>query len=539
MIKKVKLLDCTLRDGGYINDWEFGHGVIVGTYKRLDEAGVDYIEVGFLDDRREFDINRTIMPNTESVNKIFGGIEKKHAIPVAMVDFGTCSLDNIGPADSTFIDGIRVIFKKEKIEQALPFCKAIKEKGYKLFIQAISITAYSDIEMLEYVQKINEIKPYAFSIVDTYGLLDDKSLTRYFRLVDNNLDCEIKMGYHDHNNFQLAYSNTCKFLAYDTDRELIGDSSVYGMGKSAGNCATELLAMHLNNYFHKNYNLSEILECVDTYMMPIYQKTYWGYKYDFYIAAMHKVHPSYVADLLSKKTLSISSINEILASIPESKKLLYDSSLSVELYLNYQNHKINDSSVYTSEIVNNIRNRDIVILGSGMSIVKYVEYINSYIKKSNAIVFSVNFWEESIPVDYIFMSNAKRYGKLADMIIGEHQIKTSEFIFTSNVTPVNVQPKYVLNYESLLAKDSQIPDNALLLLLNFLKKAGVDHVALAGFDGYQHNQANYYRKGYEMSLTEDAIDKRNNQMSEALSSFCQYLNIDFITPTLYLISSGK
>ena len=76
-MKEVRLLDCTLRDGGYVNDWEFGHSVITGTYKRLDEAGVDYIEVGFLDDRRGFDINRTIQPNTECFNKVFNNIEKK------------------------------------------------------------------------------------------------------------------------------------------------------------------------------------------------------------------------------------------------------------------------------------------------------------------------------------------------------------------------------------------------------------------------------------------------------------------------------
>lgn len=535
MIKNVKLLDCTLRDGGYINDWEFGHGVIIGMYKRLDEAGVDYIEVGFLDDRREFDINRTIMPNTEAINNIYGSIKKKNAIPVAMIDFGTCSLDSIGPADSTFIDGIRVIFKKEKIDQALPFCKAIKEKGYKLFIQAISITAYSDIEMLEYVQKINEIKPYAFSIVDTYGLLDDKSLTRYFRLVDNNLDSEIKMGYHDHNNFQLAYSNTCKFLAYDTDRELVGDSSVYGMGKSAGNCATELLGMHLNDYYHKNYNLNEILECVDTFMMPIYQKAYWGYKYDFYIAAMHKVHPTYVADLLGKKTLSISSINEILASIPESKRLFYDRDLLAELYLNYQNHRINDDCVYSSELVQDLKNHEILILGPGQSIIEQAEKVSSFVKNMGAIIFSVNFYSELIPVDYIFMSNAKRYGKLADMLTDLNQARSFEFIFTSNVTPVNYQPKYILNYESLLANYSQIPDNALLLLLNFLKKVDVKRVTLAGFDGYKKNHANYYRKGYEMSISENTIELRNHQMSNALSLVNKDIKIEFLTPTLYSI----
>lgn len=535
MIKNVKLLDCTLRDGGYINDWEFGHGVIAGTYKRLDEAGADYIEVGFLDDRRSFDINRTIMPNTDAVNKIFGGIQKKHAIPVAMIDYGTCSLDNIGLADTTFIDGIRVIFKKEKIDQALPFCKAIKDKGYKLFIQAISITAYSDIEMLEYVKKINEVKPYAFSIVDTYGLLDDRSLTRYFRLIDNNLDPEIKLGYHDHNNFQLAYSNTCKFLGMDTDRELIGDSSVYGMGKSAGNCASELLAMHLNNYYHKDYNLNEILECVDTFMMPIYQKYYWGYKYDFYIAAMHKVHPTYVKDLLDKKTLSISSINEILEMIPESKKLLYDKSLSAELYINYQNHKINDDEVYSSSLCDDLKNKDVLVLGPGKSVIDYNREILSRIQEGNTVVISVNFCADDIPTDYIFMSNAKRYGKLADMMTNPELVRSQKFIFTSNVTPVEYKPDYLLNYESLLAKDTEIPDNALFLLLNFLKKCNVQQVKLAGFDGYRNAESNYYRKGYETSVDNNVSDVRNRQMSDALSIFNQKIKISFVTPTLYTI----
>lgn len=535
MIKNVKLLDCTLRDGGYVNDWEFGYGVIVGMYKRLDEARADYIEIGFLDDRREFDINRTIMPNTEAINKIFGRIEKKHAIPVAMIDFGTCSLDNIGPADSCFIDGIRVIFKKEKIEEALPYCKAIKDKGYKLFIQAISITAYSDIEMLEYVQKINKIKPYAFSIVDTYGLLDDKSLTRYFRLIDNNLDPEIKLGYHDHNNFQLAFSNTCKFLAMDTERELVGDSSVYGMGKSAGNCASELLALHLNQYYHKNYNLSEILECVDTYMMPIYQKVYWGYKYDFYLAAMQGVHPTYVKDLLDKKTLSVSSINEILSCIPEPKKLLYDKQLSAKLYLNYQNHRINDEEVYNSNLVQQLKTKSIVVLGPGSSLISDANKVNEAISKDNTLVFATNFFPDYQKVDFIFMSNAKRYGKLADMIMDKDKIKGVELIFTSNITPVDYKPRYVLNYESLLAKESECQDNSLLLLLNFFRKIGIKEVNLAGFDGYKLNGDNYYRKGYELSSDSNLKILRNKQMSEALSLFNKDLNISFITSTLYTI----
>lgn len=85
MEKKVLMLDCTLRDGGYVNDWDFGHSTITGIYKRLEAAGADYIEVGFLDDRREFDINRSIMPSTEAINKIFGSVKKRKS--------DTCSND--------------------------------------------------------------------------------------------------------------------------------------------------------------------------------------------------------------------------------------------------------------------------------------------------------------------------------------------------------------------------------------------------------------------------------------------------------------
>ena len=301
--KSVKILDCTLRDGGYVNDWNFGADNIKSIISGLDLAGVDFIECGFMRDGEDSS-EKSLYARLENLTSIIpSGVARERL--VAMIDYGTCSLDSIDKCDTTFIEGIRVIFKKEKIKEALPFCKAIKEKGYKLFIQAISITSYSDMEMLEYVGQINEVQPYAFSIVDTYGLLDNKSLERYFYLIDNNLDPNIKLGYHEHNNFQLGFSNTIKFLSMDTERELIADATVYGMGKSAGNCASELLAMHLNSYYGKVYDINQLLEIVDTDLMPIYQKCYWGYKYNFYISALQACHPNYVKYLLDKKNLCL------------------------------------------------------------------------------------------------------------------------------------------------------------------------------------------------------------------------------------------
>ena len=535
MEKKVQMLDCTLRDGGYVNDWDFGHSVITGVYKRLEAAGVDFIEVGFLDDRREFDINRSIMPNTEAINKVFASVKKGNAIPVAMIDYGTCSLDSIGSCDSTFIDGIRVIFKKEKIDQALPFCKAIKDRGYKLFIQAISITSYSDSEMLDYVQQINEIKPYAFSIVDTYGLLDNRSMARYFYLIDHNLDPEIVMGYHGHNNFQLGFSNTIKFLEKDTTRTLIADSTVYGMGKSAGNCASELLAMHLNDYYSRSYNLSQLLEIVDNDLMPIYQKHYWGYKYDYYISSMQTCHPSYVQYLLQKSTLSVSSINEILAQIPLEKKLLYDKKWIEQAYIDYQNITIDDTVAYEllKKDIEGKGKNEIVILGPGASVKEEKEKIESTIGQLNAIVLSVNFYDEQYPVDYVFISNAKRYCKFVD-IVGDTKI-LAKLILTSNVNIIDCIPDYVLNYESLLSCNRECIDNSLLLLLNAISKVGFKHVYLAGFDGFINNGNDYYDRNYEFSSMKDS--HINEWMSQSLSELNKLIEIDFITKTKYVIES--
>ncbi len=528
-MKSVNLLDCTLRDGGYVNDWEFGHSVITGTYKRLDAAGVDYIEVGFLDGRRPFDIDRTIQPNTDCYNKVFAGIEKKHAIPVAMIDYGTCDISNIGECSSTFIDGIRVIFKKEKIDTALAFCKAIKEKGYKLFIQAISITAYSDMEMLEYVQKINEVRPYAFSIVDTYGLLDSRKLANYFNLMNNNLRPEIRIGYHAHNNFQLAFSNSMSFLAFETGRAVVVDSTVYGMGKSAGNTASELIAMHMNERYGKSYDIDQFLEILDTDLMAVYQRRYWGYRYNFYISAMQNCHPDYVQYLLDKKTLSVTSVNEILAGIPGGKKLHYDQGYIEGAYLEYQSHAIDDQAAVEG-LAEVLDRRTVLLLGPGRTIRDNEKDIKGFIKSRNALVISINFEPVSYGCDYIFISNAKRYSKLADIT---DRASAAKLITTSNITLFDRSAEYMLNYLSLISQNRVNSDNALLLAVAALIRIGMKEVYLAGFDGFRAKENDYYDARYAFAGNDEYNLSSNETTALGLKQLSQKVDIHFLTESLY------
>ena len=529
-MKHIDLLDCTLRDGGYVNDWNFGHHVITGAYRRLENAGVDYIEVGFLDSRREFDINRSIVPDTDCFNTLFAGIKKGNSIPVAMIDYGTCPIENIGNADSTFIDGIRVIFKKERIKEALPFCKQIKEKGYKLFIQAISITAYSDKEMLEYIEQINEIKPFAFSIVDTYGLLNKKRLTDYFTLIDNNLSPEIKIGYHGHNNFQLAFSNTMSFLSTNTKRSLIADATVYGMGKSAGNCPIELLALHLNSQYEKKYDISQILEILDTDLLAVYEKNYWGYKYNFYISAMQNCHPDYVKYLLDKKTLTVSAVNEILTDIPVEKKLLFDKDYIRNAYLDYQTNNIDDRSDL-EELKDEIGEKNVLLIGPGKTIATHSEIVKKYIEKNNPYIISVNFIPDEMNSDCLFISNSKRYGNLCDL--QSKREFNGKIAITSNITPVeDFEPDFTMNYASLLKMGEENMDSAILLCLGMLVKMNLYEVALAGFDGFVQDRENYVSEKYALGSQLHEKDV-NELILNGIRFFRTKMNLDFLTPSLY------
>ena len=333
---KIKLLDCTLRDGGYVNDWKFGKDNLVSIFERLVSSGLDIIEIGFLDQRRAFDHDRSIMPDSSCVEKIYGSVDKKGAMIVGMIDYGTCDAGYIQPCAESYLDGIRVIFKKHLMEEAIAFCGEMKQLGYQVFTQAVSITSYSDEELMQLIGLVNELKPYAVSMVDTYGLLQQDNLLHYYELLDRYLLPEIGIGYHSHNNFQLAFSNCIEMLKMSGERLMLVDGSLYGMGKSAGNAPIELLAMHMNERFGQKYDVNQLIEAIDGNIMKIYQQTPWGYNLFFYLAASNKCHPNYVQRLLNKHTLSIKSINEILERIEPDKKLMYDQEYLEELYCRYQ-----------------------------------------------------------------------------------------------------------------------------------------------------------------------------------------------------------
>ena len=526
----IKLLDCTLRDGGYLNNWEFGQSSMLNIFRRLVKSNIDIIEIGFLDDRESKNLNRSINPNTQCYNELYSNEKKNHTFITAMIDFGTCSIDNIAPKSETFIDAIRVIFKQPKMYDALKFCHKLKEKGYDVFVNPVSITTYSDRNMLDLIDLVNELEPYAMSLVDTYGLLHREKLFKYFYLLDNNLKSTISIGYHAHNNFQLAYSNAIELLNIKTKRNIVLDSSLYGMGKSAGNCNTELLANYLNSFYNKEYDISEILNIIELEILKYKKITDWGYQMTYYLAGANSCHPNYVQYLENKNMLRVQEINNILALIDEEHKLTFNKEYIEDLYLGYQQKNVDDSASIKM-LSEELTNKTVLLLGPGVSVKNEFDKIEDYINKNDLILFSVNHINTLFNANYIFISNNKRYDQFMNNI---NINKETKLILTSNIMTVATNDnELIINYSDLINKSSMIGQSALYLLINLLIKIGTKKVVLAGFDGFSKYTQNYYDSQLQFNDDKQNNDETTKAISEQIQKFSKLIKIEFLTKSRY------
>lgn len=520
----IKVLDCTLRDGGYINNWEFGLEKSISIAQLLNKSKVDYIELGFLT-KEKSNHNRTLFNHfIDFKNIVLENLDKNKLF--GMITYGKFPIDEVPDSKNSLIKGIRLIFKKSQTKEALKYCKIIKQKGYKLFINPTFIDQFSDIELINVIQEINKISPYGMSIVDSMGILKENDLLRLYYIIDHNLNKDIALCFHSHNNLQLSFSNAQCLMKVCRDRELIIDSTVFGMGRGAGNLCTELLTQYINDNYNGKYDILPILKIIDEQINPIFAKTPWGYSVPYYLAATNHCHPNYAKFLVDKQTVPVEIINNLLQNIPNDKKSSYDSNLIKQIYLDNFSNSIDDSTTL-DYLKNLLLDKKILILAPGKSLTREKEKINEFIKKENPFIISLNF----IPKDYnenlVFVTNMKRFESLADY--------SMPLIVSSNIENIPQQAK-IINFSSYL-NNSKMFDNVALMLFKLLIKIGIKNVSIAGLDGFSNIPTeNYVNNDLINNAKVNEFDERNAIMTNELNKIQDKININFITKTIYEIT---
>lgn len=521
-MSSIKLLDCTLRDGGYINDWKFGYHTIKSIIRKLTDSQVDYVEVGFLRDC-EYDREKTLYNNCAQIAPILP--EKRgNTVFTAMALHNKYTVDKLEPYDGKTIDAVRVTFHDYDIDEGLTFVQKVIDKGYKVFCNPINIMGYPDEALLRLLKKVNDIHPYAFSIVDTFGSMMRSDLVRIYSLVEHNLDREIVIGLHLHENLALSYSLAQEFTAIKASgRKSIIDASMLGMGRTPGNLCMELIMDYLNRNQGGGYDINPILDGIDDHIMALKQIEPWGYSMPYAISAKYNLHRNYAEFLIGKGRLRAKQINQILAGIAEEKKTAYDEAYIEKLYREYQDHEVDDSAL-RKMLAAKMRGRKVLVLAPGGNLKRQQERIDRFVEEEKPFILAANFVPRKYEADYVFCSNAMRYDEMGGERGGQ------KLLVTSNLLDV-CEEENVLNYAELNFDEKGNCDNCVIMLLKLLSQLGVQQVWVAGFDGYQEKADNYI-SSYMVSQHTKGMEE-NVKIRKYMEDVGRQIAVEFLTDSLY------
>lgn len=520
MERDVRLLDCTLRDGAHLNNGYFGRKTIEETIIDLVEAKVDIIEVGFFDNG-EHSADYSYFSSIEEVKEILPK-EKGNSKFSLMADF--VDVREIEPCDGT-VEFFRLSFKRHRLEWALEAARILMDKGYKCFINPVNCNVYTDEQYLEVLHKVNELHPYGFSIVDTFGVMRKPMLSHFYYLAENNLSPDITIGVHLHENLGLAYSLAQHFVEIASPvRKIVIDGSLLGMGRVPGNLCIEQIMDHLNLQYGKNYSTEPAYDAIDDFIAPIKKRIPWGYSIPYALSGKYGLHRTYAEFLMGKNRLKTKDIQRILRLIDKQHIEMFDEEYIENLYRQYVSVEYDDSKDI-ERLRKVLKDRRVLVICPGSSIVKYRQKIHTFISSNDdTIIISVNFIPDFVKPDCVFCANGKRLKKICN---SENIFK----IITSNLLEqMEENYDYAFSFNNCVYFNEKFCEDSTLMLLKVLNTCGCRKVYLAGFDGFSENVNNYYSDNY---TREEGKNVTVDLVKQIFSNTLDELEMHFITPSLY------
>ena len=285
--EEIKVLDCTIRDGGLINKHDFSIDFVKNVYRAISAAGVDYIELGYKNSKQLFsekEYGLWKFCEDDTIKRVIDGVESSAKVSV-MVDVGRVDLDDVKPKEQSPVDMVRVACYVKDIDKAIAMVNHFADKGYETTFNIMAISRDQGPELDEALDQIEkESKAKVVYIVDSFGALYQESTEELVEKFKTRLKTR-EVGFHGHNNQQLAFSNTIEAIIHNANYL---DATIYGIGRGAGNCPLELLMGFLKN---PKFDIRPILDIISKDFIPLREKMEWGYIIPYAIAGMFNEHP--------------------------------------------------------------------------------------------------------------------------------------------------------------------------------------------------------------------------------------------------------
>ena len=308
MNENLKLLDCTFRDGGHLNQWNFDYDCVQKAYKSASVSGVDYFEIGYRTPASIKNLGQFAYCTDDFLLNLIEPIDTCKL--TIMIDVGKSEvLIQECMKEVTPVKAIRIASYPYELDKAIELVEIVKDKGYEVFLNLMAFSEFTIENFQTLMDWKNKDMLNAIYFADSFGSFLPNDVSKKLKLLK---DCGFeRIGFHAHNNLQLAFANTLILL--DNDIEYV-DASIYGMGRGSGNLQMEVLLAYLEKTGKDKYNPLQYLKLVDTYFIDLYKDYNWGYNLQSLMGGIKNIHPYYIHHLY-KKGLSIQSMWNCLDDI--------------------------------------------------------------------------------------------------------------------------------------------------------------------------------------------------------------------------------
>lgn len=486
----VNILDCTLRDGGYYNNWDFSLDLIQRYLDAIGDAAISHCELGFRGLRAPGFGSVCAHTPDWVLEQLSVPDHLKICVMVNVSDLLVTEnpisilLQLFKPKQECKVDIVRLAFHSAQVDAAIEAGNWLKESGYEVGLNLMQVACISEMELGHVAQKVSEhCEPLAFYIADSTGSLVPEQVAQIIKALTSIVD--VPIGVHMHDNLGLAIQNSLAAVAAGAS---FVDSTITGMGRGPGNAQTELVICESDLIRPEEVDPSGLLALIDDYFNPLKAKCSWGTNYFYWMAGKKKIHPTYIQRALSGPDVSVEEALSLLTLLGETAQkfdpewMLHTGKIDSE---SKRNHDIRQQ-VSISETV--------LILGSGVSVERHKAAIAAYVSQTNITVFSLNLPPSDLEnmVDFCvaceplrFMSDVLRYGRsgLKVIVPKAYMRKFFDVGEKSHILDYEMclTPNYFLNDTRGCSLPSPLALGYALALANSL---GAKQIFLAGIDGF-------------------------------------------------------
>lgn len=527
---EISILDCTLRDGGYYNAWDFSYDLAKEYIESVAKAGVDCVEIGFrlLKHDRYFGpfaysseeflsefhlpggVSFAVMVNADELLAYEAGLDE--AIKLLFIDAG----------DSK-VDMVRVAVHPEQLQQCGRIFNLIKGLGYKTSLNLMQISKIGMTDLAAYAETVKEIGSVdLFYIADSLGGMTPESVRQAIDVLQTHWQGPI--GLHAHDNRSLALVNS--MAAIETGAQWI-DATILGMGRGAGNTRTESLLLELSQKLPSKYFPDAIFGMVSGQFSELKEKYHWGYNVHYHLSGLHGIHPTYVQEMLDGDRYDSGQVLDALDYLGQTKAAAF----SVR-HFNSALSGVIESSEGQWDATGWCEGEEVLIIGSGQSVSHHLNAIEHFISKRNPKVLCLNV-HEGIPYEWVDAYIACHRTRIL-LEVGQYNRLKRPIILPLGSMHADVKEKLdglktrdygmEINHGkfSVSGKSCVIPFSlAIAYALAIANAGGAKRILLAGFEGYEIG------------------DQRQHEMIELLDSYKllpDHVELLSLTPTSYPIS---